>query len=78
MEENEPLLDYDKIRQENATVRKAIEAELKDKTEKKVRNVFFLCRTAGDFRSVYAVAGNNGQIFAIAFVDEYNQVEIVI
>ena len=25
MEENEPLLDYDKIRQENATVRKAKE-----------------------------------------------------
>lgn len=78
MEENEPLLDYDKIRQENATVRKAIEFELKDKTDRKVRNVFFLCRSAGDFRSVYAVAGNNNQIFAIAFVDEYNQVEIVI
>lgn len=78
MEENEPLLDYDKIRQENATVRKAIEFELSDKTDKKVRNVFFLCRTAGDFRSVYAVAGNNNQIFAIAFLDEYNQVEIVI
>lgn len=60
------------------TVRKIIEAELKDKTDRKVRNVFFLCRSAGDFRSIYAVAGNNGQIFAIAFVDEYNQVEIVI
>jgi len=60
------------------TVRKAIEAELKDKTDRKVRNVFFLCRSAGDFRSIYAVAGNNGQIFAIAFIDEYNQVEIVI
>ena len=59
-------------------VRKAVEAELKNKTDRKVRNVFFLCRTAGDFRSIYAVAGNNGQIFAIAFVDEYNQVEIVI
>ena len=59
-------------------VRKAIEAELSDKTTKKVRNVFFLCHSAGDFRSIYAVAGNNNQIFAIAFVDEYNQVEIVI
>lgn len=59
-------------------VRKAIEAELQDKTTKKVRNVFFLCRSAGDFRSIYAVAGNNNQIFAIAFIDEYNQVEIVI
>lgn len=59
-------------------VRKAIEAELSDKTTKKVRNVFFLCRSAGDFRSIYAVAGNNNQIFAVAFVDEYNQVEIVI
>lgn len=61
-----------------ATVRKAIEAELSDKTTKKVRNVFFLCRSAGDFRSIYAVQGNNNQIFAIAFVDEYNQVEIII
>lgn len=60
------------------TVRKAIEAELSDKTTKKVRNVFFLCRSAGDFRSIYAVAGNNDNIFAVAFVDEYNQVEIVI
>lgn len=60
------------------TVRKIIEAELKDKTDRKVRNVFFLCRSAGDFRSVYAVAGNNNQIFAVAFIDEYNQVEIVI
>lgn len=59
-------------------VRKAIEAELSDKTDKKVRNVFFLCRSAGDMRSIYAVAGNNNQIFAIAFVDDYNQVEIVI
>lgn len=60
------------------TVRKAIEAELKDKTDRKVRNVFFLCRSAGDFKSIYAVAGNNNQVFAVAFVDEYNQVEIVI
>lgn len=60
------------------TIRKTIETELKDKTDKKVRNIFFLCRSAGDFRSIYAVAGNNNQIFAVAFVDEYNQVEIVI
>ncbi len=60
------------------TVRKIIEAELKEKTDKKVRNIFFLCRSAGDFRSIYAVAGNNNQVFAIAFVDDYNQVEIVI
>lgn len=59
-------------------VRKVIEVELKEKTDKKVRNVFFLCRSANDFRSVYAVAGNNNQIFAIAFVDECDQVEIVI
>ena len=59
-------------------IRKNIEAELADKTEKKVRNIFYLCRSAGDFRSVYAVAGNNNQIFAIAFIDEYGQVEIVI
>ena len=51
---------------------------MKNKTEKKIRNVFFLCRTAGDFRSIYAVVGNNGNIFAIAFVSDYNQVEIVI
>lgn len=60
------------------TIRKIIEAELKDKTDKKVRNIFFLCCSAGDFRSIYAVAGNNNQIFAVAFIDEYNQVEIVI
>lgn len=60
------------------TIRKAVEAELKDKTDKKVRNIFFLCRSAGDFRSIYAIAGNNNQIFAIAFIDDYNQVEIVI
>lgn len=64
--------------QDIEAVRKAIEAELKDKTDRKVRNVFFLCRSAGDFRSIYAIAGNNGNIFAIAFVDDYNQVEIVI
>lgn len=63
---------------ETAMIRKAIEAEIADKTTKKVRNVFFLCRSAGDMRSIYAVAGNNNQIFAVAFVDEYNQVEIVI
>jgi hypothetical protein len=51
---------------------------MKNKTEKKIRNVFFLCRSAGDFRSVYAIAGNNGNIFAIAFVSDYNDVEIVI
>lgn len=59
-------------------VRKAIEAELKEKTDKKVRNIFFLCRSAGDFRSIYAVVGNNKQIFAIAFVSYTNGVEIVI
>ena len=59
-------------------VRKVIEVELKEKTDKKVRNVFFLCRSAGDFRSIYAVAGNNGSIFAIAFVSDYGDVEIVI
>jgi len=62
----------------NEFVRKAIEAEIADKTDKKVINVFFLCRSAGDFRSIYAVVGNNDQIFAVAFVDEHNQVEIVI
>lgn len=67
-----------KIDVETAMIRKAIEAEIADKTDKKVRNVFFLCCSAGDFRSIYAVAGNNNQIFAIAFIDEYNQVEIVI
>lgn len=60
------------------TVRKAIEAELKDKTDRKVRNVFLLRRSADDFKSIYVVAGNNNQVFAVAFVDEYNQVEIVI
>lgn len=62
----------------NEFVRKAVEAELSEKTKKKVGNVFFLCRSAGDFRSIYAVVGNNDQIFAVAFVDECNQVEIVI
>lgn len=66
------------IEDKTARIRKNIEAELADKTEKKVRNIFYLCRSAGDFRSIYAVAGNNNQIFAIAFVDEYDQVEIVI
>lgn len=64
--------------QDIETVRKAIETEIAGKTDRKVRNVFFLCRSAGDFRSIYAVAGNNNQIFAIAFVDDYNKVEIVI
>lgn len=64
--------------QDIETIRKLIEVEMKNKTEKKIRNVFFLCRSAGDFRSIYAIAGNNGNIFAIAFVDDYNQVEIVI
>lgn len=64
--------------QDIEAVRKAIEAEIADKTDRKVRNVFFLSRSAGDFRSIYAVAGNNNQIFAVAFVDEYNKVEIVI
>ena len=64
--------------QDIETVRKAVEAELKDKTDRKVRNVFFLCRSAGDFRSIYAIAGNNGNIFAVAFVSDYNDVEIVI
>lgn len=66
------------IEDKTSRIRKNIEAELADKTEKKVRNIFYLCRSAGDFRSIYAVAGNNNQIFAVAFVDEYNQVEIVI
>ena len=64
---------YDTVR-----IRKVVEVALKGKTTKKVRNVFFLCHSAGDFRSIFAVAGNNNQIFAIAFIDEYNQVEIVI
>lgn len=66
------------VEDKTARIRKNIVAELSDKTEKKVRNIFYLCRSAGDFRSIYAVAGNNNQIFAIAFVDEYDQVEIVI
>lgn len=78
MEENEYVRVGGSSDMEMELVRKVVEAELKDKTDRKVRNVFFLCRSAGDFRSVYAVAGNNNQIFAIAFVDEYNQVEIVI
>lgn len=64
--------------QDIETVRKAIETELKEKTDRKVRNVFFLCRSAGDFRSIYAIAGNNGNIFAVAFVSDYNDVEIII
>lgn len=64
--------------QDIIAVRKAIEAELKDKTDRKVRNIFFLCHSAGDFRSIYAIAGNNGNIFAVAFVSDYNDVEIVI
>lgn len=63
---------------ETVTVRRAIEAELRGKTTKKVRNVFFLCRSADDFKSVYAIAGNNNQIFAVAFVSYTNGVEIVI
>ena len=51
---------------------------ISDETTKKVRNVFFLCHSAGDFRNIYAVAGNNDQIFAIAFVSDYGEVEIVI
>lgn len=66
------------VEDKTVRIRKNIEAELSDKTEKKVRNIFYLCRSAGDFRSIYAVAGNNNQIFAVAFVDEYDQVEIVI
>lgn len=66
------------VEDKTARIRKNIVAELSDKTEKKVRNIFYLCRSAGDFRSIYAVAGNNNQIFAVAFVDEYDQVEIVI
>ena len=64
--------------QDIETIRKLIEVEMKNKTEKKIRNIFFLCRSAGDFRSIYAIAGNNNQIFAVAFVDDYNHVEIVI
>lgn len=64
--------------QDIIAVRKAIEAEIANKTDRKVRNVFFLCRSAGDFRSIYAIAGNNGNIFAVAFVSDYNDVEIVI
>lgn len=64
--------------QDIIAVRKAIEAEIANKTDRKVRNVFFLCRSAGDFRSIYAIEGNNGNIFAIAFVSDYNDVEIVI
>ena len=64
--------------QDIIAVRKAIEAEIANKTDRKVRNVFFLCRSAGDFRSIYAVAGNNGNIFAVAFVSDYGDVEIVI
>lgn len=59
-------------------VRKMIEAELSDKTDKRVRNVFFLCRSAGDMRSIFCVQGNNDNIFAIAFVSDYGDVEIVI
>lgn len=66
------------VEDKTARIRKNVEAELTNKTTKKVRNVFYLCRSASDFRSVYAVAGNNNQIFAIAFVDECDQVEIVI
>lgn len=60
-----------------AKVRKAVEVELKDKTDRKVRNVFFLCHSAGDYRSIYCVQGNNGNIFAVAFVDENDQVEVI-
>lgn len=66
------------VEDKTARIRKNVEAELKGKTIKKVRNIFYLCRSAGDFRSVYAVAGNNNQIFAIAFVGECDKVEIVI
>lgn len=66
------------VEDRTARIRKNVEAELKDKTDRKVRNVFFLCRSADDFRSVYAVAGNNNRIFAIAFVDKCDKVEIVI
>ncbi len=64
--------------QDIETIRKLIEAEMKNKTDRKVRNIFFLCRSAGDFRSIYAIAGNNNQIFGVAFISDYNDVEIVI
>lgn len=70
--------EYTQVGTEMKLIRKTIEAEIANKTDKKVRNVFFLCRSAGDFRSIYAVAGNNNQIFAIAFVSDYRDVEIVI
>lgn len=45
-------------------IREKISEIIYEKMDKKVRNIFFICRT--DHNSIcYGVSGNNGKLFAI-------------
>lgn len=55
-----------------------IRNKIKNKiTEKKVRNIFFVCPSF-DGKSVYAIVGNNNKIFGIAIISNTLEIEEII
>lgn len=67
-------------REEAMTQEKLIREQIKEKVweemKKKVRCVFYLCQT-NDNRIAYGVSGNSHNIFAIAFINETGEIELV-
>lgn len=57
-------------------VRDAISYLVFEKTNKKVRNVWFITRTDHD-TIIYGVSGNNNVLFAIAEVNSLGEIEVI-
>ena len=63
--------------EQEKVIREKIFDEVYIKAGKKVRNVFYIGALA-DGTEIYALCGNSNNIFAIAKVDNKNNIEIVI
>ena len=58
-------------------IREQITQKVMEISNKKVRNVFFLCRTDNN-KIAYCIEGNNKVIFGVAMVDANGNIELII
>jgi len=58
-------------------IREQITQKVLEVSDKKVRNVFFLCRTDND-KIAYCIEGNNKVIFGVAMVAADGSIELII
>lgn len=58
-------------------IREQITQKVMEISNKKVRNIFFLCRTDND-KIAYCIEGNNKVIFGVAMVAADGSIELII